>query len=92
MQRVALQPQSSHVDQLQHSLTKKSHLYDFAASCGTCVQRVVGVPDPEDDCLVVWSLIKNGEAPKQIIPGGEYFSLKKIEPEPYASIPESARP
>jgi hypothetical protein len=36
-------------------------------------ERVVGVPDPEDDCLVVWSLIKANEPPKQIIPGGEYF-------------------
>ena len=55
-------------------------------------ERVVGVPDPEDDCVVVWSLIKSDEPPKQIIPGGEYFVLKHIEPEPWASLPESASP
>lgn len=55
-------------------------------------ERVVGVPDPEDDCLVVWSLIKSDEPPKQIIPGGEYFVLKHIEPEAWNTLPESAPP
>ena len=52
-------------------------------------ERVVGVPDPEDDCLVVWSLIKKDEPPRQIIPGGEYFVLKQETPDSWTSIPES---
>lgn len=53
-------------------------------------ERVVGVPDPEDDCLVVWDVIKENEAPKQLVPGGEYFVLKRTEPDSWTGIPESA--
>jgi hypothetical protein len=53
-------------------------------------ERIVGVPDPEDDCLVVWELIKENEPPKQIIPGGEYFVLKHVPPKPWMKIPTSA--
>lgn len=39
--------------------------------------RVVGVPDPDDDSLVWWGLIEEGDPPKQIIENGEYFVLKR---------------
>lgn len=40
--------------------------------------RIVGVPDPDDDSLVWWGIIEDGQPPKQIIEGGEYFVLKRI--------------
>jgi cytochrome c oxidase subunit 5b len=54
-------------------------------------ERIVGVPDPEDDCLVIWDLIKANEPPKQIIEGGEYFVLKTVEPAKWTGIPEGAQ-
>lgn len=53
-------------------------------------ERIVGVPDPEDDCLVIWDLIKADEPPKQIVEGGEYFVLKTSAPPKWTEIPESA--
>lgn len=41
-------------------------------------ERVVGVPDPDDDSIIWWGNVKEGEAPKQIVEGGEYFVLEKI--------------
>ena len=41
-------------------------------------ERVVGVPDPADDSIVWWGTVREGEPPRQIIEGGEYFVLKKI--------------
>ena len=41
-------------------------------------ERVVGVPDPADDSIIWWGTIKEGEPPKQLIEGGEYFVLKRI--------------
>lgn len=41
--------------------------------------RVVGVPDPDDDSLVWWGIIEEGQPPKQIIEDGEYFTLKRVE-------------
>ena len=41
-------------------------------------ERVVGVPDPDDDSIIWWGAIKEGEAPKQIVEGGEYFVLKRV--------------
>lgn len=52
-------------------------------------ERIVGVPDPEDDCLVIWDIIKANEPPKQIVEGGEYFVLQTTEPEAWTGIPES---
>jgi len=52
-------------------------------------ERIIGVPDPEDDCLVIWDLIKANEPPKQIIEGGEYFVLKTHEPPTWTGLPES---
>ena len=40
--------------------------------------RVVGVPDPEDDSTIWWGSITEGEGPKQIVEGGEFFVLKKL--------------
>ena len=37
-----------------------------------------GVPDPADDSIVWWGTVREGEPPRQIIEGGEYFVLKKI--------------
>merc|ERR1719263_77331 len=42
-------------------------------------ERIVGVTDPEDDGIVVWGVVKEGEAPKQIVDGGEFFVLKKMD-------------
>lgn len=44
-------------------------------------ERIVGVPDPDDDSIVVWGIIKENEPPKQLVEGGEYFVLKKVEAE-----------
>lgn len=52
-------------------------------------ERIIGVPDPEDDCLVIWDLIKADEPPKQIIEGGEYFVLKTSKPPAWTGLPES---
>merc|ERR1712157_490690 len=41
-------------------------------------ERIVGVTDPEDDSIVVWDFIREGEPPEQIVENGEYFVLKKI--------------
>lgn len=41
-------------------------------------ERVVGVPDPADDSIIWWGTIKEGEPPKQLVEGGEYFVLKRI--------------
>ena len=42
-------------------------------------ERVVGVPDPADDSIIWWGTIKEGEPPRQLVEGGEYFVLKRIE-------------
>lgn len=34
--------------------------------------------DPEDDTLVIWGIIREGEPPKQLVAGGEFFVLKKV--------------
>ena len=44
-------------------------------------ERVVGVPDPYDDCIIWWGSIKDGDPPKQIVEGGEFFVLKRITDE-----------
>lgn len=43
-------------------------------------ERIVGCADPDDDSLVWWAIIEEGQPPKQIIEGGEYFVLKRIAP------------
>lgn len=53
------------------------------------LERIVGVPDPEDDCLVIWDLIKANEPPKQIVEGGEYFVLNTSAAPKWTEIPES---
>eukprot|EP00882_Tetradesmus_deserticola_P001003 GHRQ01001086.1.p1 GENE.GHRQ01001086.1~~GHRQ01001086.1.p1 ORF type:complete len:162 (+),score=67.08 GHRQ01001086.1:129-614(+) len=42
-------------------------------------ERIIGVTDPEDDTLVIWGVIREGEPPKQLVAGGEFFVLKKVE-------------
>lgn len=42
-------------------------------------ERIIGVTDPEDDTLVIWGIIRAGEPPKQLVAGGEFFVLKKVE-------------
>ncbi|WIA14896.1 hypothetical protein OEZ85_001612 [Tetradesmus obliquus] len=42
-------------------------------------ERIIGVTDPEDDTLVIWGVIREGEQPKQLVAGGEFFVLKKVE-------------
>lgn len=41
-------------------------------------ERIIGVTDPDDDTLVVWGVVREGEPPKQLVPGGEFFSLKRV--------------
>ncbi|PRW33809.1 mitochondrial cytochrome c oxidase subunit 13 kD [Chlorella sorokiniana] len=41
-------------------------------------ERIVGVSDPDDDSLVWWGVIEDGQPPKQIIEGGEFFVLKRV--------------
>jgi cytochrome c oxidase subunit 5b len=40
-------------------------------------ERVVGVPDPYDDSIIWWGCIKEGEGPRQIVEGGEFFVLER---------------
>eukprot|EP00803_Ostreobium_quekettii_P011632 evm.model.scf_2875.1 EVM.evm.TU.scf_2875.1 scf_2875:3124-7815(-) len=44
-------------------------------------ERIVGVPDPDDDSIVVWGIIRENEPPKQLVENGEYFILKKMDPD-----------
>ena len=44
-------------------------------------ERIVGVPDPYDDSIIWWGSIKEGEPPKQIVSGGEFFVLQKLTDE-----------
>lgn len=41
-------------------------------------ERIVGVPDPDDDSTVWWGMIEEGQPPKQIVEGGEFFVLKRL--------------
>ncbi|CAK0787891.1 hypothetical protein CVIRNUC_011113 [Coccomyxa viridis] len=41
-------------------------------------ERIVGVPDPYDDSIVWWGNIHEGDPPKQIVEGGEFFVLKRM--------------
>jgi len=42
-------------------------------------ERIIGVTDPEDDTLVIWGIIREGEPPKQLVAGGEFFTLKRVD-------------
>ena len=41
-------------------------------------ERVVGVPDSYDDSIIWWGTIREGEGPRQLVEGGEYFVLKRV--------------
>lgn len=41
-------------------------------------ERIVGVPDPNDDSIVWWGTVHEGQPPKQILEGGEFFVLKRV--------------
>jgi cytochrome c oxidase subunit 5b len=41
-------------------------------------ERIIGVTDPEDDNLVVWGILRDGEPPRQLIEGGEFYLLSKV--------------
>jgi cytochrome c oxidase subunit 5b len=41
-------------------------------------ERIIGVTDPDDDTLVVWGVVREGEPPKQLVPGGEFFTLRRV--------------
>ena len=41
-------------------------------------ERVVGVPDSYDDSIVWWGTVREGEGPRQLVEGGEYFVLKRV--------------
>lgn len=42
-------------------------------------ERIIGVTDPDDDTLVIWGIVREGEPPKQLVAGGEFFTLQKVE-------------
>ncbi|GLI61211.1 hypothetical protein VaNZ11_003503 [Volvox africanus] len=42
-------------------------------------ERIIGVTDPEDETLVVWGILKEGEAPRQFVENGEFYVLKLVE-------------
>ncbi|GIL81712.1 hypothetical protein Vretimale_1352 [Volvox reticuliferus] len=42
-------------------------------------ERIIGVTDPEDETLVVWGILKEGEAPRQFVENGEFYVLKMVE-------------
>jgi cytochrome c oxidase subunit 5b len=42
-------------------------------------ERIVGVTDPEDDSLVIWGILREGEEPRQFVEGGEFFMLQRVE-------------
>jgi cytochrome c oxidase subunit 5b len=42
-------------------------------------ERIIGVTDPEDDTLVIWGIVREGDPPKQLVAGGEFFSLQRVE-------------
>lgn len=41
-------------------------------------ERIIGVTDPDDDTLVIWGIVREGEPPKQLVAGGEFFVLKRV--------------
>ncbi|KIZ04532.1 cytochrome c oxidase subunit 4,13 kD [Monoraphidium neglectum] len=42
-------------------------------------ERIIGVTDPQDDTLVIWGIVREGEPPKQLVAGGEFFTLSRVE-------------
>lgn len=42
-------------------------------------ERIIGVTDPEDETLVVWGILKDGEPPRQFVENGEFYVLKHVE-------------
>ena len=42
-------------------------------------ERIIGVTDPDDDTLVIWGIVREGEPPKQLVAGGEFFTLARVE-------------
>lgn len=42
-------------------------------------ERIIGVTDPLDDTLVIWSIVREGEPPRQLVEGGEFFVLRRVE-------------
>ena len=49
------------------------------ARCVSAGERIIGVTDPEDDTLVIWGIVRENEPPKQLVAGGEFFVLKRVE-------------
>ena len=41
-------------------------------------ERLVGVTDPEDDSIVIWGVLQEGQPPRQLVEDGEYFVLKRV--------------
>lgn len=41
--------------------------------------RIIGVTDPEDDGLVIWGILTEGDPPRQLVEGGEYYVLQRVE-------------
>jgi cytochrome c oxidase subunit 5b len=45
----------------------------------TLPERIIGVTDPHDDTMVIWGVLKDGEPPRQLVAGGEFFVVQKVE-------------
>lgn len=43
---------------------------------GDETSRIVGIQDPDDDCVVWWCDLQLGEPPRQIVELGEWYVLK----------------
>lgn len=42
-------------------------------------ERIIGCTDPSDDTLVIWGIVREGEPPRQLVEGGEFFVLQRVE-------------
>lgn len=42
-------------------------------------ERIIGVVDPEDDCTIIWAMLKESDPPRQLYENGEYFALIRVD-------------
>lgn len=45
----------------------------------TLAERIIGVTDPHDDTMVIWGVLKEGEPARQLVAGGEFFVVQRVE-------------
>lgn len=42
-------------------------------------ERIIGVTDPEDDTLVIWGILRENDPPRQLVEGGEFYVLQRVD-------------